>query len=60
MAGLEGNAQKNNEWWPWHQYAPWDVDLKHPSRENLILLSDDQVRKGHVEKIVSRVKVVWE
>ena len=59
LADLEGNAEKDNEWWPWHQWAPENVNLKHPNRDHLALLSDEQARTKYVEEIVSRMKEVW-
>ena len=60
LAELEGNADANNDWWPWYQWAPGDLDLRQPNRKHLELLSDDQERRKYVEEIVARLGKVWE
>lgn len=60
LADLEGNADLNNEWWPWYQWAPGDIDLRQPNRQHLALLSDDRERRKHVEEIAIRLRRVWE
>ena len=46
--------------WPWYERAPWGVDLKNLTRDNLMLLANDCERKKYAAHIATRASEVWE
>ena len=53
------NGNKPNQWNPWWQYADSDLNLKHPTRENLEFLLNDKKRQEYATEIARRLKEVW-
>ncbi len=50
---------ESNEDWPLYRYPPTDLNLKHPSREQLALLGDACSRQDYVREVVSSVSALW-
>ena len=58
-AALEGRA-RSSEWWPWYQWAPGDLYLKYPTRENLALLADSSARQKYAQGVADSLSYVWD
>ncbi len=60
LEGFAGGA-KNNKW-PWLCWKPTDLNpnLRHPNREHLELLANEQTRAEYVEELACGVGKIWE
>lgn len=57
-AALEGRAP-SSDWWPWYQWAPGNLNLRRPTRENLELLADSRARQKFAEGVADGLSNVW-
>lgn len=48
-----------NEWWPWFKYANEDLNLRNPTQETFMMLSNEEKRRKYVEGIARDLKKVW-
>ena len=60
MKGLDGNNSPSDGWWPWWRWAPGELNLKFPTRENLTQLANAQKRKKCANEIADGLSRVAE
>ena len=56
---LDGNAGPN-DWWPWYQWDPREVNYKILERNQLKMLADDGARAEYVGEIADSLSRVWD
>ena len=56
---LDGNAGPE-DWWPWFQWDPREVNYKLPERNHLELLADSEARDEYVKEIADGLSRVWD
>ena len=56
---LDGNAGPD-DWGPWSQWDPREVNYKSPERSHLEMLVDDEARAEYVDEIVGSLSMVWD
>ena len=59
LEGLGDNAGPEENY-PWYQWAPGDLNLRHPTRESLELLVDVRARNRYAEEIADGLSRVWD
>ena len=59
LDGLDGGDTNVN--WPWVCYPPSNrnPNLRHPNRDDLEMLANEQGRKKYVDDVVSGVRTLW-
>lgn len=58
-AGLTSRFEPN-DWWPWYEQDPREVNFKHPARHHLEMLADNEARAKYVGEIVDSLSMVWD
>ena len=59
LEGLGDNAGPE-ESYPWYQWVPGDLNLRHPTRQNLVLLVDVRARNKYAGEIADGLSGVWD
>ena len=55
------NSDQNpNEWLPWYNYDSRRVNFRHPARDHLKMLADNEARTEYVDEIVDSLSMIWD